>query len=109
MDSQGTAFSRKLQAGYDSTAKRLRATQANEAPQTKLVTERRKSTIAAAMVAGALVLAAGCMQTTETDQTLPPYASISDEGREPPKPQLQDDDSPSFMSRLGSAIWQLIW
>ena len=43
------------------------------------VTGRRKSTLAAAMVVGALVLAAGCMQTQEIDQTLPPYASISDE------------------------------
>jgi hypothetical protein len=70
----------------------------------------RKSILAVAMVAGALALAAGCMQTQEIDQTLPPYASISDEGRDPPpKPPPEDDYSPSFMSRLGSAILQLIW
>jgi len=60
------------------------------------------------MVAGALALAAGCMQTQEIDQTLPPYASISDEGRDPPKPP-PSDDSPGIMSRIGSAILQLFW
>lgn len=59
------------------------------------------------MVAGALAFAAGCMQTQEIDQTLPPYASISDEGRDPPKPP--SDDSPGIMSRIGSAILQLFW
>jgi hypothetical protein len=60
------------------------------------------------MVAGALAFAAGCMRTQEIDQTLPPYASISDEGRDPPKPP-PSDDSPSIMSRIGSAILQLFW
>jgi outer membrane murein-binding lipoprotein Lpp len=70
------------------------------------VTGRRKSTLAAAMVVGALVLAAGCMQTQEIDQTLPPYASISDEDRDPasaPKPQ-SSDDSDGVMSEIGAAL-----
>jgi hypothetical protein len=69
---------------------------------------RRKSRLIVAIAAGALVLAAGCMQTQEIGQTMPPYASISDEGREPPKPP-PSDDSPGIMSRLGSAIAQLFW
>jgi hypothetical protein len=60
------------------------------------------------MVAGAVMLAAGCMQTQEIDQTLPPYASISDEGRDPPKPP-PSDDSPGIMSRIGSAFLKLFW
>jgi hypothetical protein len=58
------------------------------------------------MVAGALALAAGCMTTQETDQTLPPYASISDEGRDPasvPK-SPQSDDSGGIMSSIGNAV-----
>jgi hypothetical protein len=57
------------------------------------------------------MLAAGCMQTQEVDQTLPPYASISDEDRDPasaPKPP-PSDDSPGIMSRMGSAIANLFW
>ncbi|MFZ0677226.1 hypothetical protein [Candidatus Binatus sp.] len=73
------------------------------------MTRIRKSTLAAAMVASAIMLGAGCMQTQEIDQTLPPYASISDEGREPPKLPPPDDDSPGIMSRIGSAILQLFW
>ncbi len=66
----------------------------------------------AAVIAGAaLVLATGCMQTQEIDQTMPPYASISDEGRDPasaPKPP-PSDDSPGIMSRFGSAVLKLFW
>ena len=46
------------------------------------------------------------MQTQEIDQTLPPYASISDEGRDPasaPKPP-PSDDSCGVMCSIGSAI-----
>lgn len=46
------------------------------------------------------------MQTQEIDQTLPPYASISDEGRDPanlPKQQTSDD-SCGVMCSIGSAI-----
>ncbi len=81
------------------------------AGEPKNVTRIRKSTFAAAMVAGAIMLAAGCMQTQEIDQTMPPYASISDEGRDPasaPKPP-PSDDSPGIMSRMGSAILKLFW
>jgi hypothetical protein len=67
--------------------------------------------LAAAIAGGALMLAVGCMQTQEVDQTLPPYASISDEDRDPasaPKPP-PSDDSPGIMSRMGSAISNLFW
>ena len=73
------------------------------------MTRVRKSTFAAAMVAGAIMLAAGCMQTQEIDQTMPPYASISDEGRDPPPKPPPSDDSPGIMSRMGSAILKLFW
>jgi hypothetical protein len=72
---------------------------------------KRKFTLAAVLAGGALMLSSGCMQTQEIDQTLPPYASISDEGRDPasaPKPP-PSDDSPGMMSRIGSAIAQLFW
>ena len=58
------------------------------------------------MAASAIMLAAGCMQTQEIDQTLPPYASISDEGRDPasaPKPP-PSDDSCGVMCSIGNAI-----
>lgn len=35
------------------------------------------------MVGVVIALAAGCMTTEQTDETIPPYASISDEAREP--------------------------
>ena len=54
------------------------------------------------MLACAIALA-GCTQTQEIDQTMPPYASISDEGRDPPKPP-PSNDSGGFMSALGSAL-----
>lgn len=69
---------------------------------------RRRSVLAAAIAGGALMFAAGCMQTQEVDQTMPPYASISDADRDPPKPP-PSDDSPGIMSRMGSAILQLFW
>ncbi len=55
------------------------------------------------------MLAAGCMQTQEMDQTMPPYASISDEGRDPPPKPPPSDDSPGIMSRIGSAVLKLFW
>ena len=70
----------------------------------RAVTTIRKSVLATAMLACALALA-GCMQTQEIDETLPPYASISDEGREPPKsPPPDDDSSGGFMSAIGSVL-----
>ena len=76
--------------------------------KTKPVMGRRKSTLIVAIAAGAVMLAAGCMETQEIDQTMPPYASISDEGRDPPKPP-PSDDSPGIMSRFGSAVLKLFW
>ena len=77
--------------------------------ETKDVTRIRKSTLAAAMVAAAIMLGAGCMQTQEIDQTMPPYASISDEGRDPPPKPPPSDDSPGILSRIGSAVLKLFW
>ena len=62
-----------------------------------------KSILAAAILASAIALA-GCVQTQEIDQTMPPYASISDEGRDPPKPPPSNDSGGGFMSALGSAL-----
>ncbi len=62
-----------------------------------------KSILAAAIPASAIALA-GCVQTQEIDQTMPPYASISDEGRDPPKPPPSNDSGGGFMSALGSAL-----
>lgn len=73
--------------------------------QTTAVTRISKSILAAAMLTGAIVLA-GCVQTQNIDQTMPPYASISDEGRDPasaPKPAASDD-SGGFMNALGSVL-----
>jgi hypothetical protein len=73
---------------------------------TKPVSGRWKAILAAAMACGAIALAGGCMQTQEVDQTLPPYASISDEGRDPanaPKPPASDD-SCGVMCSIGTAI-----
>jgi hypothetical protein len=73
--------------------------------KTKRVTGRRKSILAAAMVGGALVLAAGCTTTETTYQTLPPYASISDEDRDPASaPKPPSDDSGGVWSSIGDAI-----
>ena len=60
---------------------------------------RHRHTLAAvAIIVGALALW-GCTTTQEIDQTQAPYASISDEGRDPPAPatppQPQSDDSNS--------------
>jgi hypothetical protein len=42
-----------------------------------------KAIIRAAIVANALTLTAGCVTHEETSLTMPPYASVSDESREP--------------------------
>jgi len=58
------------------------------------------------MLTGAITLAA-CTQTEEVDQTMPPYASISDDGRDPanaPKPAPSDDDSGGFMHVFGTIL-----
>jgi len=59
------------------------------------------------IVGGTIAVAAGCMQTQEIDQTVPPYASISDEARDPasmPTPTPSASNSGSVMSAIGSAI-----
>jgi len=72
------------------------------------VTGTRKSTLAIATIAGVLALVAGCMQTQEIDQTLPPYASISDEARDPasaPTPAANSSGSSGgVISAIGNAI-----
>ena len=72
------------------------------------MTRISKSILLAAMLACAIGLA-GCVQTQEIDQTMPPYASISDEGRDPPPKPPPSDDSPGLMSRIGSAVLKLFW
>jgi len=46
-------------------------------------------------------------QHQEIDETLPPYASISDDARDPasaPTPAQSADDSGGVMSEIGSAL-----
>ena len=65
-----------------------------------------KSILAAAMLTCAISVA-GCVETQNIDQTMPPYASISDDGRDPasaPKPAASSDDSGGFMNALGSVL-----
>jgi len=58
-----------------------------------------------AILGGVLALASGCYTTQETDQTLPPYASISDTGRDPASmAKPPPDDSGGVMSSIGDAI-----
>jgi len=71
--------------------------------ETIRVTGRPKSILAAVIVAGAITLAAGCVTTQTSYQTLPPYASISDEDRDPasaPKPPDSDSDSGGFIDAI---------
>jgi hypothetical protein len=76
--------------------------------ETNRVTARHKSALAAAIVSGAIALAAGCMtQHQEIDETIAPYASISDDARDPasaPSPAQSEDDSGGVMSAIETAI-----
>jgi hypothetical protein len=68
----------------------------------------RKSALAAAIVGGAIALAAGCT-TEEIDQTAPPYASTSDQARysvsaPTPAPSVGSSDSGGVMSAIGTVI-----
>lgn len=61
---------------------------------------RRKSSLAAVAIVVGIVSLWGCTTTQEIDLTQAPYASISDEGRDPasaPTPP-PSDDSPGFWS-----------
>ena len=67
----------------------------------------RKLIIPAVIVACTLALGAGCT-TEEVSQTVPPYATISDEDRDPASaPRAANQDTSDFggvMSTVGEAI-----
>jgi len=70
----------------------------------------RKLIWPAAIVAGAIVFAAGCV-TEETSETMPPYASTSDAGRDPasaPSPAAGAGSSGGVMSSTGHVIGDVI-
>jgi hypothetical protein len=69
---------------------------------------RPKSALATAIVVLAFALAAGCT-TQEIDQTMPPYASISDEARDPasaptPAQYASSGSSGGAMRAIGNAL-----
>jgi hypothetical protein len=79
------------------------------------MTGRLKSILsAAAMVGGALAIAPGCTSHQEIDQTMPPYAYISDESRDPasaPTPAPSPDTSSGsggILSATGNAIGTVV-
>ena len=72
----------------------------------------RKLILPAAIVACAIAFAAGCV-TEETSETIPPYASTSDEGRNPestPSPIVSQEagSSGGVMSSTGHVIGDVI-
>jgi len=72
----------------------------------------RRMILPAAIVACAITLATGCV-TEETSETIPPYASTSDEGRNPasaPSPAASSDSGSSggVMSSTGHVIGDVI-
>ena len=70
----------------------------------------RKVILPAAIVACAIAFAAGCV-TEETSETIPPYASTSDEGRNPasgPSPTADAGSSGGVMSGTGHVIGDVI-
>jgi hypothetical protein len=68
----------------------------------------RKLVMPAAIVACAIAFAAGCV-TEEVDQTMPPYASASDEGRDPASaPSPAEGSSGGVMSSTGHVIGDVI-
>jgi hypothetical protein len=71
----------------------------------------RRLILPAAIVACAIAFAAGCV-TEEVDQTIPPYATTSDEGRDPasaPSPASADaGSSGGVMSSTGHVIGDVI-
>jgi hypothetical protein len=73
------------------------------------MTRTRKLILPAAIVAGAIALGVGCTSHEEISQTMPPYASISDEARDPasaPSPAANSNagDSGGVMSTIGDVI-----
>jgi hypothetical protein len=65
------------------------------------MSRRGKSNLTAVAMVVGMVSLWGCTTTQEIDQTQAPYASISDEARDPasaPTPPQQSDDSPGFWS-----------
>jgi len=72
----------------------------------------RQLILPAAIVACAIAFGAGCT-TVETEQTLPPYASSSDESRDPasaPSPAVSEKagDSGGVMNTTGHGIGDVI-
>jgi hypothetical protein len=72
----------------------------------------RRLILPAAIVACAIAFAAGCV-TEEVDQTIPPYASTSDEGRDPasaPSSAVSPDSGSSggVVSSTGHVIGDVI-
>ena len=66
-----------------------------------------KLILPAAIVACAITLAAGCV-TEETSDTIPPYASTSDEGRNPASAPSAAGSSGGVMSSTGHVIGDVI-
>jgi hypothetical protein len=76
------------------------------------MTVMRKLILPAAIVATAIAFAAGCV-TEQVDQTMPPYASTSDAGRNPasaPSPDASADAGSysGVMSSTGHVIGDVI-
>lgn len=70
----------------------------------------RRLILPAAIAACAITLAVGCV-TEETSETIPPYASTSDEGRNPtsaPSPAADAGNSGGVMSSTGHVIGDVI-
>jgi hypothetical protein len=76
---------------------------------------KRRLTLRAAIAACAILSAPGCWTHEEVDQTMSPYASISDEARDPastPKPMAvpevvenpAPDEPQGFAAKTGHAI-----
>jgi hypothetical protein len=70
----------------------------------------RNTILPATIVACAIAFAAGCV-TEVTSETIPPYASTSDEGRNPasaPSPTTDTGSSGGVMSSTGHVIGDVI-
>ncbi|HYL58537.1 MAG TPA: hypothetical protein VEU51_06670 [Candidatus Acidoferrales bacterium] len=75
---------------------------------------RLRLSLRAAIAACAILSATGCWSTQEIDQTMPPYASTSDEARDPASaptpvavPEVAEKSAPEeqgFLAKTGHAI-----